>query len=146
MRLQPSQRTGAARSNFALPWQAWLLLFLVADISGVPVAAKPAQCVRTYNVAEKASARALLRATRGHAYDSFDLDHPVMMLLAGSPDVVETPRGKLKVDRRGLTWLGFLRAGPATAGVPPMIVVAFEKCGDRAIGFQDLEDERNPTR
>ena len=94
-------------------------------------------CTSTYDATQKASVISLLKARYGDAYKTFDLDRPSMVDIVGLGDIVETAKGRSRVDLRRVAWIGFQRARGARApgGVPTGVIVAIDTCSGKAVGF-----------
>lgn len=83
----------------------------VLIFGATPVWANPPNCTATYDAAEKASVVSVLRAKLGDAYKDFDLEHPILVnLVSGAEETIETIHGKIRIDPRRYSWLGFIHS------------------------------------
>ena len=116
---------------------ALLALISAIWLGGTSVRAAAVHCTSTYDATQKASVISLLKVRYGDAYKSFDLDRPSLVDIVGLGDIVETEKGRSRVDLRGVAWIGFQRARGAKApvGVPTGVVVAIDRCSGKAVGF-----------
>jgi len=124
--------------------KTWLGLVTALCLGATSAWTASTSCTATYDTEEKASVVSLLKAKIGDSYKQFDLDKPILVnLITTGVPTMETINGNIRIDPRKYSWIGFPRSKAGLAhpkDVPPseVIVVAFNACSDRAVGYQLL--------